>query len=61
MEDKTCRIAFQVQLVSSPLNFGSVEPGSGLGKSRQKTGAGAGAGGKGKKGKQNGERNEPWS
>ena len=40
------------------LTLGSVEPGSGLGKSRQKTGAGRG---KGKKGKQNGERNEPWS
>lgn len=40
------------------LTLGSVEPGPGLGKSRQKTGAGRG---KGKKGKQNGERNEPWS
>ena len=40
------------------LTLGSVELGSGLGKSRQKTGAGRG---KGKKGKQNGERNEPWS
>ena len=53
MEDKTCRIGS-----TGKLTLGSVEPGSGLGKSRQKTGAGRG---KGKKGKQNGERNEPWS
>ena len=48
MGDKTRRIAFQVQLVSSPLNFGSVEPVSGLRK-REKNGGGGGRGKKEKK------------
>lgn len=56
MEDKTCRIGFQVQLVSSRLVAWNQVPD--WGKAGKKTGAGRG---KGKKGKQNGERNEPWS
>lgn len=55
MGDKTRRIAFYVQLVCSPLNFGSMEPGSGLPEREKKREE------KGKKGEKIGERNEPWS
>ena len=56
MEDKTCRIGFQVQLVSSRLVAWNQAPD--WGKAGKKRGR---AGEKEKKGKKDGERNEPWS
>ena len=56
MDHKTCRIGFQVQLVSSRLVAWNQAPD--WGKAGKKRGR---AGEKEKKGNQDGERNEPWS